>query len=269
MRNWSRILPVALVAGLVACGERAPEKASLVVYAAASLRDVAVDLAAELERQHAARVVYNFAGSNTLAQQIRAAPGADVFLSADEDWIDFLEREERTVGGTRRAFLTNRLVLIVRRDAAVDLGEIGELAAAFSPEVGGLSHLALADPRAVPAGRYAREVLRRLASNDTDLWSALAGQVAPTLDVRAALALVESDPAIAGIVYRTDALRSDQVRVLLELPVVEEVPIHYGGVLIAGSEQPELGRLFLEFLCDPAAGAIVERHGFGPLECAG
>ncbi len=256
MRTPRRWLPSLLAAGLAACAGSGSEKAELVVFAAASLRDVAADLAADFERRHPSRVVYNFAGSNTLAQQIRAAPGAGVFLSADETWIDFLDQAGRTVAGSRRTFLANRLVLIAHRDAGLEIGHPRELAGQ-----GTIRLLALADPRAVPAGRYARAALEGIEVDGASLWSALADKLAPTLDVRAALALVESDPAIVGIVYKTDAMTSDRARVLYDFSA-DEVPIRYGAVLIAGGEAPELGRLFLDFLADPAAIEIAERHGF-------
>ena len=264
MNTSYRWLLTLFAIGLVACGETRPERPELLVFAAASLRDVAADFATEFESRYSARVVYNFAGSNTLAQQIRAAPGADVFLSADETWVDFLEQAQRTVAGTRRAFLSNRLVLISQRDVELGIEHPRDLADAISSNGGKLSFLALADPQAVPAGRYARAALERLEIADGSLWTALDGKIAPTLDVRAALALVESDPAIAGIVYLTDTMTSDKVRVLYEFPASEEVPIRYAAVQIAAGEEPELGRLFLDFLTSGAASKIARRNGFSP-----
>ncbi len=249
-----------IAALLLACGGPAQQPPRLEIFAAASLRDVVSDLAADFERAEAAEVVLNFAGSNTLAQQIDAAPGADLFLSADRDWIDFLDARGRTVAGTRRDVLSNRLVLIAHRDAVADVDELGDLATAE------YRFLALADPQAVPAGRYARRVLERSdAAGGGDLWSAVADRVAPALDVRAALALVESDPEIFGIVYRTDARSSSKVRVLHELPELADAPITYCATLIAGGGQPRLAGRFLDFLTSPEAAAIAERHGFLPV----
>ncbi len=244
---------------LSACGgvsEHGQPKLS--VFAAASLRDVAIELGTAFERHHEVEVVFNFAGSNTLAQQIQAAPLADVFLSADRHWVAKLDDAGRTVPETQRELFGNRLVLIARHDAPVQPSHPEELASA------GYRFLALADPEAVPAGRYARAALEDLSSNGTDVWAAVAGRVAPALDARAALALVESDPEILGIVYRTDALTSEKVRVLVEIPGVEDQPIAYWATQIANSQRPELGRLFLDFLTGPAAAEIVERHGFVP-----
>ncbi len=253
-------VPAILAAGLAAACGAATEggRTPVHVFAAASLRDVAAEIGRGFERRHPAAVVFNFAGSNTLAQQIDAAPRADVFLSADERWVDFLDRNRRTVPGSRRSFLSNRLVLVAHRDADLEVREPGELAAAR------FRFLALADPEAVPAGRYARAALGRVKRDGADLWTQVANRLAPTLDVRAALALVESDPEILGVVYRTDAMTSEKVRVLCELPPSDEAPITYFAVLVAGGGRPELGRLFLDFLASPEARAIAEGYGFEP-----
>ena len=257
MRISPRPLLLTLAVGLAACGGIESGDPSVMVFAAASLRNLAADLAVEFERGQGVEVVYNFAGSNILAQQIRAAPGVDVFLSADEHWIEDLEGAGRTVTGTRRAFLSNRLVLIAHRDAAFEIDDPRKLA-----DASGVRFLALADPQAVPAGRYARAALERLDHEGGDLWGALVDKVVPALDVRAALALVESDPEIAGVVYRTDAMTSEKVRVLCELPAADDAPIRYSAVLIAGGAAPELGRRFLDFLLGPTAQEIAVRHGF-------
>ncbi len=280
-RTSLRSLVVLLAVGLgTACGGAEPGTGPLVVFAAASLRDLAGDFAAELERRQPVEVVYNFAGSNTLAQQIHAAPGADVFLSADEAWVDFLDREGRTVAGSRQVFLSNRLVLIGHRDANLAIDDLSDLAAAVAPEGGKrgtapeggkrgtVRFLAVADPQAVPAGRYARAALERVEWHGGSVWSALAGRIAPTLDVRAALALVESDPEILGVVYSTDAMTSEKVQVLHEL-APGHAPIRYCATLIAGGPNPELGRRFLDLLISPAARELAERHGFTAMVPAG
>lgn len=255
-----RVLLPLLVLCAAACGAGERQRTPVVVvFAAASLRDVAGEVAREIERRQAVEVVFNFAGSNTLARQIDAAPEADVFLSADERWMDFLDGAGRLVPGSRRPLLSNRLVLIAHRAAEIDVGDPAELLAA------GYRYLAVADPEAVPAGRYARAHLERLTAAGTSLWRRLADRIAPTLDVRAALALVESDPEILGIVYRTDALASERVRVLYEFPPVDGVAITYWGALVAGGDSPEQGGRFLDFLQGPEAAAILERHGFLPL----
>lgn len=237
-------------------GAAAPERPELVVFAAASLRDVASELATGFEEREGTHVVFNFAGSNTLAQQIDAAPVADVFLSADGEWVDFLDGAGHTVPGSRRPFLANRLVVVAHREAAFEITAPSGLAAAP------YHHLAMAAPDAVPAGRYARAALERLPWEGGSLWDAVAARVAPTLDVRAALALVESQPQIVGIVYATDAATSERVRALFELPSPEESPILYWAVLVDDGGNPEAARRFLDFLGGPEAQAVARRHGF-------
>ncbi|MEM7353871.1 MAG: molybdate ABC transporter substrate-binding protein, partial [Acidobacteriota bacterium] len=222
MRSCALLAFFALSA--FACGDpadREPRAAPLVIFAAASLRDVAVDWTDDFRREHPVEAVFNFAGSNTLAQQIRAAPRADVFLSADERWIDFLVEAERTAGEPRRRVLSNRLVVVAHQEAELEIGEPGDLATSD------YRFLALADPQAVPAGRYAKTALEHLPAQGGSLWSTVSPRLATALDVRAALALVASDPRIIGIVYRTDAATSSDVRVLFELPQPSDQPISY------------------------------------------
>jgi molybdate transport system substrate-binding protein len=249
-------LAVALTA-LLCCGERSDEPRGPVVFAAASLQEMAVELAAEFERRERVEAELNLAASNTLAQQILAAPGADVFLSADRQWVEVLERAGRVVPGSRRALFGNRLVLIAAAGSEVAVDRPEALAGAE------FSFLALADPEAVPAGRYARAALEDVPLAGGTVWQAVAGRVAPALDVRAALALVESDPGILGIVYRTDARQSERVRVLYEFPPRGAARVTYHGALLAGGGRPALGGRFLDFVAGPEGRRIAERHGFG------
>ncbi len=171
--------------------------------------------------------------------------------------MEALERAGRTVPDSRRPVLSNRLVLIERAGADSGIARPAELAG------GGYRRLALADPQAVPAGRYARAALSEIDTGRASLWQLVAERVVPALDVRAALALVESDPEILGIVYRTDALSSSRVRVLCEFPDRGPAAVTYWAVRLADGRSPELAGRFVEFLETPAARAIAERRGFG------
>ena len=248
---------LALALTGAACGDREAAPAGPVVFAAASLQEVAGELAREFERQQQVSVELNLAASNTLAQQILAAPGADVFLSADRHWVEVLDRAGRVVAGSRRALLGNRLVLIAANQAELSVGRLEELAGAD------FKFLALADPEAVPAGRYARGALEEIQVDGGTLWRAVSGRVAPALDVRAALALVESDPRILGIVYKTDARQSERVRVLHEFPPRGAARVTYYGALVEDGDRPALGRRFLDFVAGSEGRRITERHGFG------
>ena len=252
-----RLVVLILGLTLAACGgarENSTSGASgeVLVFAAASLQDALRDVAAACEHAGGPKAVFNFAGSNTLAQQVTAGARADLFLSADEGWMDEVERAGRLAAGSRTPLLGNTLVVVARTDSTLPLETLDDLAT--SPIRG----LAMGDPGAVPAGRYARAALG-------PLWDAVAPRVVPAPDARAALALVESDPEIAGIVYRTDAAASRRVRVRFEIPTGGGPPIRYAAAVLRDGPDPEGARAFLGFLRGEEARAIFARHGFSPL----
>ena len=237
-------------------GSSGPEKPSVVVFVAASLRDVVREIGALFSHTHDVDLVYNFAGSNTLAQQLQASPAADIFLSANPDWVDVLEQADLILPQSRRNFLSNRLVIISRKEAEFQLGDPQTLASLS------FTFLAMADPEAVPAGRYARTFLQSVETEDRSVWEAVKDKIVPTADVRAALGLVESDPNIIGVVYRTDAANSDRVKILYEVPPNPHQPIRYCAVALKDRPQPELTAQFLNFLSSPEAVAIYNTQGF-------
>lgn len=246
-------------AGEAGAGAAAAPPAEVTVFAAASLRDAVQEVGELHRRRTGGEVVFNFAGSNELAQQILAAPRADVFLSANEKWMDEVANAGRVAPGTRSALLSNRLVVIARTDSPYEMAAAGDLVTL------GYRHLVLAEPDAVPAGIYAREWLAsKPAPGGGTLWDAVAGRVAPTLDVRAALALVESDPELIGVVYRTDAASSTRVKTLYEVPEAEGPRIVYAAAAIEGGPNPEGGRSFVGLLAGPEASEVFRRHGFVP-----
>lgn len=252
MRSWMRLVPV-LVLGLLAPARPAgaAEPTELQVYAAASLRDVLAELAPALERATGARAVFNLGASSDLARQIVAAHRADLFFSADEAWMDHVAAAGLVDGGSRRAPLSNRLVVVVPAGSGLEIRSAADLAAP------GVRRLALASPDTVPAGKYAKAWL---ASKGR--WESVAERVIPALDVRAALAAVESGAVDAGIVYRTDAASSKRVRVALEVPAEEGPRITYALAALAGRPRLEVARAAVAWLSGPEAGAIYERHGF-------
>jgi molybdate transport system substrate-binding protein len=258
-RLFARLCLVTVTAtAFLGCGGAGSTQGAdepLRVSAAASLRDLVTDLALDFEMRQGRDVELNFAGSNVLAQQIRATPQADVYLSADEVWVEDLLGSNKLVPGSVRSIFANRLVVIARPDAHLELGDLSALA---QDVVQGRS-LVLADPEAVPAGRYARAYLEA-----EGLWDEVKPQVVPALDVRSALALVETDPSLVGIVYRTDAAVSKRVVRLLELPPRKGIDIVYWGALVKKESAKAEAAGFLEFLTTPEALAIAERHGFLP-----
>jgi molybdate transport system substrate-binding protein len=219
-----------------------------VVFAAASLSDALREVGRNFEARTGQRVVLSFGGSNDLARQIRAGAPAEVFVSASTERMDEVERAGLVRAGDRVDLLSNRLVVVVPAESTLTLA---------APE--GLTHarrLALGDPEAVPAGIYARQWLERRG-----LWEQLRDRVVPTLDVRAALAAVESANADAGIVYRTDAAVSKRVRVAFLVPEEETPRIVYPAALLA-TARGSAARAFYEHLRSPAARQVFERLGF-------
>lgn len=233
-----------------ATGRGAPVE--LHFYAAASLRDVLQELAPALERATGTRLVWNLGASNDLARQIVAAGKADLFFSADEGWMDHLAAEGLVDTASRRSPLSNRLVVIVPAASPLEVASARDLAASS------VRRLSLANPEAVPAGKYARAWLEQ-----SGVWSAVAKRVVPALDVRAALAAVESGAIEAGIVYRTDAAGARRARVAFEVPVEEGPTIAYALAALAGRPHLERAREVVAWLCGPEAAAVFARHGFG------
>jgi len=199
---------------------------------------------------HAApRIAYG--ASSALARQADAGAPAELFLSADLDWIDWLAQRRRLSGPPVR-LLANDLVLVApaASQAQVRIAPGVDLVRALA---GG--RLALADPRAVPAGRYARAALEGLGA-----WKAVEPHLAPAADVRGALALVARGEAPLGIVYRTDALAEPRVRVVAAFPESSHPPIVYGMALLSGAGAD--ARAFAAYAASPPARTLWARHGF-------
>jgi molybdate transport system substrate-binding protein len=254
-------LLLALALGLGACARGGPGRPELVVYAAASLRDALEELGPLAEEHLGVELVLGFGSSGDLARQIVATPAADVFFSADAREMERVATAGLVDAASQRTLLSNQLVVIEPADGRPSLfSEPFRPAELAQPA---LELLALAHPDAVPAGRYAREWLVARG-----VWDALEGRVLPAVDVRAALAAVESGAARAGIVYRTDAAASGRVRTVFAVPESEGPRIAYPVAAIAGRPAPERARACVAFLATPAARAVFERHGFVTLDRA-
>jgi molybdate transport system substrate-binding protein len=226
----------------------------IVVFAAASLADALTEAGKAFEKTGGARIVFNFAGSNDLARQIEAGAPAHVFLSANREQVERLERSGKVRAGQTFAWLGNSLVVVVPRDS-----DVKRLAGA-----GGLlafDRLSLADPEAVPAGVYAKAWLER-----EKVWPQLASRVVPALDVRAALAAVAAGNVPAGVVYRTDASSSDRVRVVYQVPADATPDLRYWAAPVATKTGGRAAAGFLVFLRGRKAREIFTRHGFTALD---
>ena len=245
-----------LLAGLLAC--LAPFVAvaaePVAVFAAASLTDAMKDISSAWQGAGHAPLRLTFASSSTLARQIEQGAPANLFASADQQWMDYLAGRGLVAADTRRDLLANSLVLVVPKDQArqVAIGPGLDLAALLGP--GG--RIATGDPAHVPAGIYARQALTALG-----LWSQVEPRLARAEDVRGALLLVERGEAPAGIVYATDAAASGGVAVAGTFPENTHDPITYPFAVTRDGDTPE-SRALLLFLAGPEARAIFGRRGF-------
>lgn len=248
LRHLCLALAALLLAPAALAAERGP-----VVLAAASLQESLTEAADAWAAQGHARPVLSFAASSALARQAIAGAPADLFLSADEEWMDAVAKAGLLRRGTRTTLLGNRLVLIAPAASKLRLTPARGFPLARAL---GDGRLALADPAAVPAGKYAKAALTYLG-----VWRGVAAKVAPAENVRAAMALVERGAAPLGIVYATDAKASRAVRVVGTFPAASHPPIRYPVAMLKASRHKDAAG-FRAFLSSKRARAIFARHGF-------
>lgn len=234
------------------CTKGSSEKTgTLRIFAAASLTPVMPKLRDRFLKTHpGVRFEFNFAASSILAKQIAYGAAADIFVSARPDWVDYLEKKDLIEAGNRFEFLSNKLVIIIPKTSRLGISTVRDL---LNPAI---ERIALADWSNVPAGIYAMEALHR-----DGIWKAVEPKCIPALDVRAALTYVERGEVDCGIVYRTDAMLSEKVKIALQLPESIQPKIRYS-VAIIGQENQALARSFVRFLMSDAAKGIFEKYGF-------
>ncbi|PLS22743.1 molybdate ABC transporter substrate-binding protein [Neptunicoccus cionae] len=250
---FRRLAGVALGLAVVFAPERGTAE-TLTVFAAASLKN-AMDVLAQdwaAETGHTASVA--FAGSSTLARQIELGAPADVFISANTDWMNRLETRALVATGTRVDLLGNTLVLVAHGEHAPEV-PLNLLA-----ETLGTDHLAMALVHAVPAGIYGKAALEYL-----NLWQHVEKQVVQADNVRAALAFVATGEAPFGIVYASDAVAESRVSVAARFPRDSHAPIRYPAAAIKEGKE-DLAAEFLTYLQSPPAQAVFEQQGFETLE---
>jgi molybdate transport system substrate-binding protein len=240
----------AILLALSAATAQAQER--ILVFAAASLRN-ALDEAAR--GYSGPRPVISYAGSSSLAKQIERGAPASLFISADRDWMNYLQKRDLLVPGTRHDLLGNRLVLVAPRDSKIELAIRPGMP--LLQALGG-GRLALGDPDHVPAGMYAKAALESLG-----VWNSVKTRVAATENVRVALALVARDEAPLGVVYETDARVEPGVRVVGRFDAALHPPIVYAMALIQGAVPA--ARAFETYLRGAQARAVFRKYGFTPL----
>lgn len=246
------LLLLALLIALPTQAQAQAQSRGPLVLAAASMQGALDDAATAWARQGHARPVLSYAASSALARQVMAGGRADLFISADNDWMDAVARQALIVRGTRAVLVRNRLV-IVGRAGTPNLGAMRGIVLA---RLLGRAPLAMADPAAVPAGKYGEAALRRLGA-----WDAVAPRVVRAENVRAALALVERGAAPYGVVYATDVEGATGVRIAGYFPPRSHPPIVYPIARLSRGVSPE-AEAFRRFLLSSAGRAILLRHGF-------
>ncbi|MFL6578793.1 MAG: molybdate ABC transporter substrate-binding protein [Povalibacter sp.] len=252
MRTW--IAAVMVVVGFTSASIRAADSSSaLTVFAAASLTDALQQIGEEFSKTKRTTVRFSFAASSALARQIESGAAVDVFVSADQEWMDYLDSRKLIEPGTRRDVVGNRLALVAPADSklALKIQPHFALLAALGPN----GRLATADPDSVPVGKYAKAALSSLG-----VWPQIESRLVRAENVRAALAFVARGEVPLGIVYETDAKADSAVKLIDLFPASSHPAIAYPAAAMTGAK-PQ-AREFVNFLSSPTARAIFTRAGF-------
>jgi len=252
-RSWLALLVAATFTLGLTAGPAAAQGRDVLVFAAASLKNALDEIAAQWSRETGKKVSISYAASNTLIKQIEQGAPADIFISADLDWMDYGQQKDLIKPDTRSNLLGNRLVLIAPKDAnlSVDIRPGIDLAAQLK---GG--RLATANVDAVPAGKYGKAALEKLGA-----WDGVKDKLAQAESVRAALVLVSRGEAPLGIVYQTDAAADQGVKIVGTFPENTYPPIVYPIALTKESRSAD-AQAFLAYIRSPAARPAFERQGF-------
>jgi molybdate transport system substrate-binding protein len=247
----------ALLCGLVLSlvGVAAQAAESITVFAAASLADVMEKVGAAYAKESGTPVRFSFAASSALARQIESGAPAGVFVSADEEWMDYVTDRGLVRADTRIDIAGNALVLVAPADSPLQLRIAPGFALAQA--LGTRGRIAMGDPESVPAGKYARDALRSLG-----VWDSVASRIVPAESVRAALAFVSLGEVPLGVVYATDARGNSKVRVVDAFPASTHAPVTYPAAATRRGGQAAAG--FVKFLRGSQAQAIFARYGFTP-----
>jgi molybdate transport system substrate-binding protein len=251
MRTW--IALVVVLSSICGTATAAERPAAITVFAAASLTDALQQIGTEFTKSSHIQVKYSFAASSALARQIESGAAVDVFVSADQEWMDYLDSKKLIQADTRRNLVTNRLALVAPADSNIQLKI--ERRFALLDALGLRGRLATGDPDSVPVGKYAKAALSSL-----EVWPQIEPRLVRAENVRAALAFVARGEVPLGIVYETDAQVEPGVKVIGLFPESSHPPITYPVALLNGAAPPALE--FMRFLTSPAARTIFERAGF-------
>ena len=245
---------LVITCAVALCSGTAAFAADINVFAAASMKGALDEIAAAYKTKTGNGIVATYAATGTLAKQIEAVAPADVFISADEQWMDELASKKLIKADTRHDIVGNTLVLVEGKDAKRDV-KLDALATALDQD-----KLALADVASVPAGKYAKAALEKLGQ-----WSAVEKNVVMQDNVRGALALVAKGEAKFGVVYGSDALAEPKVAVAATFPEDSHAPIRYPAAVVAASQNADAST-FVAFLLGDEAQAILKKDGFSAVK---
>jgi len=248
-----RPLLTGLLLMLCALGAPAAER-TITVFAAASLTDVLEEVGKAYTAKSQVPVRFSFAASSALARQIESGAPADAFVSADQDWMNYLADRRLIQPSTRGDIVTNSLVLVAPADSKVSLKIAPRFA--LAPALGANGRLSTGDPGSVPVGKYARAALTKLG-----VWDSVANRIIAADNVRTALNFVALGEAPLGIVYATDVRGNARVRVVDTFPADSHEPITYPAAATTRGGADAVA--FVQFLRGSEAAAIFRRHGFG------
>jgi molybdate transport system substrate-binding protein len=252
-RSWLALAAAAALTWGAGALPAAAQGKDVVIFAAASLKNALDEVAGQWQRETVKKVAISYAASNTLIKQIEQSAPADIFISADLDWMDYGQQKGLIKPDTRSNLLGNRLVLIAPKDSnvAANIRPGFDLAALLK---GG--RLAMGNVDAVPAGKYGKASLEKLG-----IWDSVKDKIAQAENVRAALLFVARGEAPLGIVYQTDAVSDPTVKIVGTFPENTHPPIIYPIALTKESTNPDALAL-LSYLRSPAARPAFERQGF-------
>ncbi|WP_064708113.1 molybdate ABC transporter substrate-binding protein [Rhizobium bangladeshense] len=254
--QWMKLVTAAITTlwlGAAALPASAAAAEKLTVFAAASLKNALDPASAAWAKESGKEAVASYAASGALAKQIENAAPADIFISADGDWMDYLAEKKLIKAGTRSDLLGNRIVLVAEKDRAkpVEIKDGFDLAGLL-----GDGRLAMGEPKSVPAGKYGMAALEKLG-----VWTSVESKVAGAESVRAALALVSRGEAPYGIVYQTDAAADKGVAIVGTFPAESHPPIIYPIAILAESTNPDASA-YLDFLKSEKGAAFFAAQGF-------
>ncbi|HLR52892.1 MAG TPA: molybdate ABC transporter substrate-binding protein [Candidatus Avamphibacillus sp.] len=258
MRKWMFALSLFMIGIFIsACGNKVPAneeveyEKELTISAAISLTDALNEVKDLYQANNNTKLTFNFGGSGTLTQQIQQGAPVDIFISANQDWMNKLEQEELILTETREKVTMNRIVLISNQSADFDYESFEDISASDFDQI------AIGNPESVPAGKYTEQILHSI-----DLWDKLKDKLILAKDVRQVLTYVESGNTDLGFVYESDARLSDQINVLAIAKEEWHDPIIYPGAVLKDSTNQEEATSFLKFLQTDKTQAIFEKYGF-------